>query len=266
MNVYAHDCNSPICKLREVGRQKVETQHLGLTVTMLCQQIVTKTKEEAQRTFDHLEKRDCLAPFNLDEIELSPYIQGHGAFSDVYEVISFKPKSSDTITNDRTHDENKARKFLTEHSEYEKSKKKRYAVKHLRPELLQNTEEFIVGAQDLASEGQLLNYMDHPNIVKIYGCTKDGIEGYKSGLNTGYFLILDRLYGTLYDRINNEQQTTSTNRLFNKLLHRQSRKKDKFWSERLKVCFDVAGALSYLHEHGIIYRDLKPQNIGFDIW
>lgn len=34
--------------------------------------------------------------------------------------------------------------------------------------------------------------------------------------------------------------------------------------DRLTVCYDLASALMYLHEHKIVYRDIKPENIGFD--
>jgi len=33
----------------------------------------------------------------------------------------------------------------------------------------------------------------------------------------------------------------------------------------MKVCVDIAAALKYLHGKNIIYRDLKPQNFGFDV-
>jgi len=34
--------------------------------------------------------------------------------------------------------------------------------------------------------------------------------------------------------------------------------------ERLRVANDIAGAVAYLHDSRILYRDLKPANIGFD--
>ena len=36
------------------------------------------------------------------------------------------------------------------------------------------------------------------------------------------------------------------------------------WTERFEVARDVADALNYLHGQDVVYRDLKPDNIGFD--
>ena len=35
--------------------------------------------------------------------------------------------------------------------------------------------------------------------------------------------------------------------------------------ERLTVAYDLAAAFFYLHENRLVYRDIKPENIGFDV-
>lgn len=75
------------------------------------------------------------------------------------------------------------------------------------------------------------------------------------------FLILDRLHDTLDQRLVQWKKRDSQWNLFDF----QKTKEKTFLAERLTVAFDVAGALEYLHDRSIMYRDLKPDNVGFDV-
>jgi len=43
----------------------------------------------------------------------------------------------------------------------------------------------------------------------------------------------------------------------------QQQQEQRVYLEKLGVCHEIASALKYLHDHGVIFRDLKPNNIGF---
>lgn len=117
-------------------------------------------------------------------------------------------------------------------------------------------------ALGLAKEAEILSLLDHPHIIKIRACSAMGLSGYTSGRNDGFFLVFDRLYEMLSDRLNLWRRRAALSKL--NILSRGRRVLDPRFHERLVVATHLADAMSYLHQHGILHRDLKPENVGFD--
>jgi tRNA A-37 threonylcarbamoyl transferase component Bud32 len=80
----------------------------------------------------------------------------------------------------------------------------------------------------------------------------------------GFFIVLDRLYSTLADRMKlwkKRHQGSLKSLSFGK----PKNKVDPVLIEKIIVAYQIGRAMAYFHQMNIIYRDLKPQNIGFDV-
>lgn len=124
------------------------------------------------------------------------------------------------------------------------------ACKNLKHSLMAEPEQFISAASELIYEAHVLASLDHPHVLKVRGWNENGLAAFDNGRHDSFFLLLDMLDETLDQRIErwNTNGYTSSNIIL---------------MDKIRVLNEIASALHYVHQQGIIFRDLKPDNIGF---
>jgi serine/threonine protein kinase len=159
---------------------------------------------------------------------------------------------------------------------------------------------FRLAAAELACEAHMLASFDHPNILKVRGWAYNGISSFEDGWHDSFFLLLDLLDETLDQRIERwqseehqaicsslisqstglpTQHSLGLADLWRRLRHPSSiaplipmveshqpfigEEYQLKYLEKLRIMMGIASALEYIHERGVIFRDLKPNNIGF---
>lgn len=125
----------------------------------------------------------------------------------------------------------------------------RYAIKLVQQSVKSSADTYVNALVDLALEARFLSVVRHPNIIKMRAM-KTG-----SPFSPTFFVVLDRLYDILSKRLTVWKKKMGSK--MSKLMDRGGKKKLAFWLERLTFAYDLACALKYLHDLGVLYRDLK---------
>lgn len=109
------------------------------------------------------------------------------------------------------------------------------AVKSVRPDIATADH-----ALQLLREGRVTGLLEHPNIVPVHALGKDA---------TGSpLIVMKRIEGTPWtEQLRNESAET--------------RRSEAFLRQHLRVLEQVALALHFAHSHGILHRDVKPDNV-----
>lgn len=136
----------------------------------------------------------------------------------------------------------------------------RYCIKALSPDVIADKILFVQGVTDMATETMFLSAISHPHIVTMRAFGANGM------LKPNYFIVLDRLYDTLEARIPKWRvQSKRAKSVVNKMRRKSIGKLDELMETKLRYAYDLTGAFEYLHKKGLVYRDLKPENVGFNI-
>jgi len=195
------------------------------------------------------EKFNTLLQLSRRDFTITRHL-GRGSFSDVFEVsVGITGSSTPKAAVLRTRNRRASLASSVTAPVMAGKNQKKLAMKCLRPQIRSDSELFISGAEDLVHETALLASLDHPNIIKLHARASGSLRD-SFILDDGYFILLDRLAGTLTDRLKEWQcvpeRLTGPGR------------------DELHVARSVADAVAYLHSKRIVFRDLKPDNVGFD--
>mmetsp|Transcript_23192 Transcript_23192/g.44171 ORF Transcript_23192/g.44171 Transcript_23192/m.44171 type:complete len:417 (-) Transcript_23192:11-1261(-) len=142
----------------------------------------------------------------------------------------------------------------------------KYAIKKIRADFEGDTVMTALGIKDSYYEAEILAHLPrHPHIVSLVALSRDFWEDPVSG-----FMVLERVAETLKHRLARwyrTQQSNNKNKVsIASVFQFAKRRKQKLHAQYSRVNqagVGIARALNFLHEHGIVYRDMKPANIGF---
>lgn len=192
----------------------------------------------------------CIPPLTRKELKVGEFV-GQGSFSRVFAVDSIQLNEDDdtddlSLSELCTEEELRARQDLSKQF----GRGRKFVVKYIKRKLLRKPKEFKQAVLDMEKEAKILSLLDNDYIVQLRGIAKGGTAALSSGRFDDFFLIMDRLDTTLDQRIGEwkEQDVVVSD--------------PQRIQSVLTFGHQLALALNHLHSHRLIFRDLKPNNVG----
>jgi serine/threonine protein kinase len=188
------------------------------------------------------------AVFARHELEIDSTPVGTGGFSTVHAIVQIH--LDDHISARCTIAQQERREAMRDEvllDQENNADTPRFVLKHLkRTLLLSSPKVFQCALRDLALEIAYMDRLSHPHILPLLGRPIDGLDAMSSGSYDAFFLVTERLETTLCYKIKEWNVSPHPPGL----------------EQRVPYLAQLGQALAYLHEHRIIFRDLKPANVG----
>lgn len=250
------------------GSAVVAKANLGSRLRQLA---VKKVGEKSDRTQIFRPDLEVQFPrFHTRELQCGRVL-GRGGFCVVYEVKKIMDNGIFGIADFRYEKEDLDRQFMKDR--YVRHGESRYAMKKLHvTATTDDLARYCEGMVDLAVEVKFLTVLQHPHIIKLRAVSES------APCTDGFFILLDRLYDTLETRIakwkkEEHKLKSPMRRLFgtggnaggSHVSSANAATMDQLMANRMIVGYDMATALLHMHNNNVIYRDLKPENVGFDV-
>ena len=208
--------------------------------------------------------------FSLEDDLIRGDVVGTGGFASIYSV--------------QFRDPNVKKSFSTYKAEA--ATEQEYVIKHLSPGVAEPLGKMCAAALDIVLEAHFLAAMDHPNILKLEGCSKGGIAAFSNSRQTdGFFMILPKLTCTLPDKMelwqkqqpkrHSSHATPSLMEISMLICGFSSTQQlmleggvngGPSFSERLQVIVDLLKALEYLHGKRVMHRGTFAFVCFFFVW
>mmetsp|Transcript_18241 Transcript_18241/g.41855 ORF Transcript_18241/g.41855 Transcript_18241/m.41855 type:complete len:461 (+) Transcript_18241:165-1547(+) len=134
----------------------------------------------------------------------------------------------------------------------------RYVMKQLSSDLKRADKiNFLKGTVDLAMETRFLASLNHKNIICIKGLSS------KDAFSDGYFIVLEKINETLARRVKGWMDIDRQCKGITGVFTGSKKKARRLQLERMSAACDLVSGMDYLHRRNVVFRDLKPDNIGF---